>query len=247
MPLKRSRRLYRTRLPTKSASKQAGEIVLRQITRMEDIKAISLPDELTQALADSRTFVREGAVVQLEKLLHGNNLGWRLAKEALEKMAAEDDSYRVRQVAACALALFAEAPHETKEERPDALETASSLRQEIRQERLVSERVDVNDTWPAATSGERAAKVPPRRLIMGGIGFLIVLVVIAVAAPFLITEGQRTTSPTPLWHLSRALHQPCRQCPSRVPSQRRLLHCPSRLLCKPHQLCPALSLSAGIW
>src|SRR6266496_3174181 len=57
--------------PTKSASKQEGEIVLRQITRLEDIKPVSLPDELIEATEDSRTFVREGAVPQLEKLLKG--------------------------------------------------------------------------------------------------------------------------------------------------------------------------------
>ena len=31
--------------PTKSASKVEGEIVLRQFTRIEDIKPVALPDE----------------------------------------------------------------------------------------------------------------------------------------------------------------------------------------------------------
>ncbi len=182
--------------PTKSASKQAGEIVLRQITRMEDIKAISLPDELTQALADSRTFVREGAVQQLEKLLHGKNLGWvRSAKEALEKLAAEDDSYRVRQVAAGALGSLADAPHEIEKERLDAQETASRAPQEIRQERLASEIVEAKDPRPAAISGERPVKVDQRRLIMGGIGVLIVLVVIAAAALSLLKRGSANNKP----------------------------------------------------
>src|SRR6266498_321049 len=42
--------------PSKFSSKQQGEIVLRQITRIEDIKPISLSDELIEASEDSRTF-----------------------------------------------------------------------------------------------------------------------------------------------------------------------------------------------
>ena len=86
--------------PTKSASKQEGEIILRQITRIEDIKPVSLPEELIEATEDSRTFVREGAVQQLEKLLKGKNLGLaRSAREALERMEKDDDSRRVSQLA----------------------------------------------------------------------------------------------------------------------------------------------------
>ncbi|MCI0615357.1 caspase family protein, partial [bacterium] len=87
--------------PTKSASKQEGEIILRQITRIEDIKPITLPEELIEATEDSRTFVREGAVQQLEKLLKGKNLGLaRSAREALERIEKQDDSRRVSQAAA---------------------------------------------------------------------------------------------------------------------------------------------------
>ena len=87
--------------PTKSASRQEGEIILRQITRMEDIRAASLPEELSEAISDSRMFIREAATQQLEALLKGSKLGLaRSAKETLERMAAQDDSLRVRQAAA---------------------------------------------------------------------------------------------------------------------------------------------------
>jgi len=95
--------------PSKFSSKQQGEIVLRQITRMEDIKSMSLPDELIEATEDSRTFVREGAVQQLEKLLKGKNLGLaRSAREVLERLSMEDDSRRVAQAAAQALQNFSQ-------------------------------------------------------------------------------------------------------------------------------------------
>jgi hypothetical protein len=107
--------------PTKSASKQAGDIVLRQITRLEDIKAVSLPDELLEAMGDSRTFVREGSVEQLARYLGGKNLGLaRSAKEALEKMVADDDSLRVRTAAGRALAPFKEAEAKAAQTAPAA-------------------------------------------------------------------------------------------------------------------------------
>src|SRR5262249_54443266 len=46
--------------PSKFSSKQQGEIILRQIARLEDIKPVALPDELVEATEDARTFVREG-------------------------------------------------------------------------------------------------------------------------------------------------------------------------------------------
>src|SRR5215216_1492266 len=90
--------------PNKSATKQEGDIVLRQITRLEDIRPVSLPDELTEAIDDTRTFVREGAVQQLAKLLRGKNLGLaRSARDALERVERQDDSRRVSQMATQAL------------------------------------------------------------------------------------------------------------------------------------------------
>jgi uncharacterized caspase-like protein len=87
--------------PGKWSYKQQGEIVLRQSTRIENIKPVALPDEITSAIEDSRTYVREGVVPQLAKLLTGKKIGLaRSARDALERMAAEDDSYRVRQTVA---------------------------------------------------------------------------------------------------------------------------------------------------
>jgi len=126
--------------PTKSASKQEGEIVLRQITRLEQIKPVALPDELIEAIEDSRTFVREGAVQQLEKLLRGRNLGLaRSAREILERMEREDDSRRVSQAATQALEPSRQAEqltlHKTEEER-----LASERKAKEETERLLAEQ-----------------------------------------------------------------------------------------------------------
>jgi formylglycine-generating enzyme required for sulfatase activity len=86
--------------PSKFSSKQQGEIVLRKITRIEDIRPLPLPSELISVIENPLPYVREAAVRQLEALLKGKNLGLaRSAHEALEKISTEDDSLYVRQVA----------------------------------------------------------------------------------------------------------------------------------------------------
>ncbi len=90
--------------PGKWSYKQQGEIILRQGIRM-GIKRIPLPADLIAATENTIPFVREGAVKQLESLLKGKNIGLaRSAKEALERIAQEDDSRRIAQLVAQALA-----------------------------------------------------------------------------------------------------------------------------------------------
>jgi formylglycine-generating enzyme required for sulfatase activity len=104
--------------PTKSASKQEGEIVLRQNIRIEDTRPIPLSDDLVAAMNNSLPYIRESAVGQLELLLKGKNLSLaRSARLALERIAAEDDSRRVVQAAIKAL-----------ETNPQADSSASSTR-----------------------------------------------------------------------------------------------------------------------
>lgn len=90
--------------PSKFSSKQQGEIVLRQITRLEDVKPTTLPDDLTGEIEDIRPAVREWAVQRLEKLLKGKHIGLaHSARLALEKIAREDDSRAVSKAAEAAL------------------------------------------------------------------------------------------------------------------------------------------------
>ncbi len=86
--------------PGKWFYKQQGEILLVQSLHPKHVKPAPLPRELVEALEDSRTFVREGAVEQL-KLLGGKNPGLAVsALEALKKMETGDDSRHVAQAAA---------------------------------------------------------------------------------------------------------------------------------------------------
>jgi hypothetical protein len=62
--------------PSKFSSKQQGEIVLRQSTRMEDIKPVSLPDQLVSEIENPYPEVRMRAVGQLSKLLNDGILGY---------------------------------------------------------------------------------------------------------------------------------------------------------------------------
>ncbi len=93
--------------PTKSASKQEGEIVLRQIRRIEDIRPVPLPAPLLDSIENPFADIRLGAVQQLGKLLSSKNLGLtRSAREALERIVAKDDSRIVSQAAKEVLASF---------------------------------------------------------------------------------------------------------------------------------------------
>jgi len=81
--------------PSKFSSKQQGEITLRQSTRIEDIKPLSLSAELMDEIEDTRPYVREAAVQKLEKIIKGRNIGLaRSAKEALEKIIADENTTR---------------------------------------------------------------------------------------------------------------------------------------------------------
>lgn len=92
--------------PGKWSYQQKGEIVLRDNIPAKSIKPVKLPDELLEAIEDSRSYVRESAVGQLEKFLNGKNLGLaRSARELLEKTAKEDDSRNVTELAKRILAV----------------------------------------------------------------------------------------------------------------------------------------------
>ena len=117
--------------PTKSASKQEGEIILRQITRMSDIKLIPLPVLLVDSIENPFVEVRFGAVQQLTNILNGRNLGLaRSAREALEKIALNDDSIRIRLAATQALEPFRKMEQlaaEEAEEENQAPEAAAQV------------------------------------------------------------------------------------------------------------------------
>jgi hypothetical protein len=87
--------------PTKFSSNQRGEIVIAKNPRSGIHKPVALPSHLVEAIEDSRTYVREGAVRDLGRILMGKNPGLALAaREALQRISVDDDSRRVSEMAA---------------------------------------------------------------------------------------------------------------------------------------------------
>ena len=131
--------------PGKWSYKQQGEIVLRQSTSMENIKPVSLPDQLTSEIENPYPEVRLRAVGQLAKLLSGKNLGLaRSAREVLEKIAADDDSRRVAQAALQALEFIRQAEQlaaqRAQEEKQVREQTKLLAAQKAEEEHIAHER-----------------------------------------------------------------------------------------------------------
>jgi len=130
--------------PTKSSSKVEGEIVLRQSTRIEDIKPVALPDDLISEIEDLRPLVREGAVQRLEKILRGKNIGMmRSALGALEKIVSDENTTRrVSQIATQVLEAYHQVEKKTEEDRKAKGEAERIAIQKVEEERLAREKAE---------------------------------------------------------------------------------------------------------
>jgi formylglycine-generating enzyme required for sulfatase activity len=148
--------------PGKWSYKQQGEIVLRQSARIKDIKPIPLPADLIAATENTIPFVREGAVKQLESLLKGRNIGLaHSAREALERMAGEDDSRRIAQLAAQALASAGQNGVPTDEDKKANEEAHRLAAQKREKERKAKENLEADNRLRAArekTEREKLAR-----------------------------------------------------------------------------------------
>jgi hypothetical protein len=161
-------RLTPNQTPTKAVSKQEGEIILRQITRLEQIKPVSLPDDLAEAAEDPRTFVREGTVQQLARLLKGKNRGLaRSAREVLERMEREDDSRRVSQAATQVLEPIRQAEElarqKAEEERLAAEKAEEERKAREEAERLAAIKAEEERLAREKAEKERIAKLEAKR------------------------------------------------------------------------------------
>ena len=129
--------------PSKFSSKQQGEILLRQITRIEDIRPVSLADHLTSEIENPYPEVRLRAVGQLSKLLRGKNLGLaRSAREALERIEEDDDSRRVSQAATQALEPIRQAEQKADEARKAKEEAERIAILKAEEERAAAEKAE---------------------------------------------------------------------------------------------------------
>ena len=98
--------------PAKFADKQQGAIYIAKSTRPIVNKAL-LPPDLLETLTDGRTFIREGAVLELGRIYIGDHPGRAAtAEDQLRQLAEKDDSARVRAAARQMLGKRAAAPAE---------------------------------------------------------------------------------------------------------------------------------------
>lgn len=149
--------------PTKSSSKQEGEIVLRQNMRIEDIKPVALPDDLINEIEDLRPSVREWAVQRLEKILKGKNIGIaRSAIEALERVASDENTTRrVAQLAIQVLESYRQVEQKAEDERRAREEKEHLAILKVEEERLAHEKADAERK--ASEEAEKLARANAER------------------------------------------------------------------------------------
>jgi formylglycine-generating enzyme required for sulfatase activity/uncharacterized caspase-like protein len=180
--------------PSKFSSKQQGEIILRQSTRIENIKPQPLPDELIGEIEDTRPYVREAAVQKLEKILKGKNIGLaRSALEALEKIATDENTTRrVAQAATQVLDSFRQVGQKAEEEPGAKAEAQHLATQKIEPEKAEkAERETKAKPVVAKPEGWKAQKIP-----MWGIG-LLALAIISLCSWGAFKIGPRLFAPSP--------------------------------------------------
>jgi hypothetical protein len=97
------RRRNPNQTPRKWALDQQGKVVVAKVMGKR-VKAARLREDLQDALADPRPYVRLSAVDQLKQLLTGKHVGVAMAaREALERLVEMDDSRAVSNAARLAL------------------------------------------------------------------------------------------------------------------------------------------------
>jgi hypothetical protein len=138
-------RLTPKQTPTKYTSKQEGEIVLRDIMRIDDIKPVPLPDDLLTEIDDLRPYIREAAVQKLKKIVKGKNIGLaHSATQALEKIAADDNTTRrVAQMADAILGSVRQAEQRAEEEGSAREEAQRLAREKTQAERKAKEEAEI--------------------------------------------------------------------------------------------------------
>ncbi len=91
--------------PRKWSYNQEGALILARNPHPPAPRDVPLPPELQQSVDDPRSWVRNGAVHELERLLAGTQPGLAVAaRSTLERIAGSDDSFSVRAAAQKALA-----------------------------------------------------------------------------------------------------------------------------------------------
>lgn len=146
--------------PGKWSYKQQGEMVIAKNPHPPVAKAVELPIELKQAIESPLANVREGAVRELDRLLHSSNAGLVLAAQEALKHLVEDDSRRVSVAASESLQAHAaqsqrEAQEQLARQKADA---ENAAREKARLEQLAA----LAAAQRAAQSVEQERPVEPK-------------------------------------------------------------------------------------
>ncbi|MBI5293034.1 MAG: PD40 domain-containing protein [Chloroflexi bacterium] len=150
--------------PGKWSYRQQGEIVIANNPHPAKLKPAPLPGELQQTIEDSRPWVREGAVRELERLLNGSLPGLALAAHEALKRLAGDDSKRVAGAAMEILNAYEAMQGEKEKEREKeeaeraARERAEKEREKEKAERIAREKAEAERIAREGAERERVAK-----------------------------------------------------------------------------------------
>jgi hypothetical protein len=157
--------------PSKFSSKQQGEIVMRQIRQNEQIRPLSLPDQLISEIENPYPEVRLRAVQQLTRLLTGNNLGLaRSATEALQRIVEADDSRQVSHAATQAL----ESVRRNDRDSHQKAEEVGPTEEQVRT-RLGEEQVENAQGTPDRTVNRSRTAVSRRYILPAAIALIVCL------------------------------------------------------------------------
>ena len=148
--------------PGKWSYRQQGDIVIAKNPR-PIVKQAALPPEIQQSIDDSRPWVREGVIGELDRLLNGHNLALAQAAHAALKHLAEDDSRKVSAAAAQSLQAYdarvqAETERREQERLAALAEQERMARQQAEEERLAKEKAGQERMAQLRAEQERLAQ-----------------------------------------------------------------------------------------
>jgi formylglycine-generating enzyme required for sulfatase activity len=177
--------------PAMWSYKQKEEIVVARNPHPV-VKPVELPSDLQVAIQSTSVWMREGAVLELERLLHGSQADLARAASIALNNLANDDSRRVSVAARKSLDSYAESS------RLPAREQTGPDRMTLSAERAAT-KASEHAFSPAeeSASAERRALARPapkskQRLLLMGIPAIALIVILAVA----LIASQQGQSPT---------------------------------------------------
>ncbi len=188
-----------------------GEIVIARNPNPK-VKAVELPSELQESIVDPRTWVREGAVRELDRLLRGTHPGLAQAAHAALERLTEDDSRRVSAAARESLTAHAETQPAREEAEAEAERLAAEKAEAERTaagkaeaERLTNEKAEAGVSADAKAAFllpfvERLRRVPAWGWVLSGLVALIVtaLFIVRGTQSLIATAEPSTDSPLPI-------------------------------------------------